>query len=457
MTSCQAADTNAKPRSRSPPESRSLTSSCKPVLMSSFHWHEPWYSAVCGLSMDQFDILYLDDSSADMFDIEAHVAELVAKMEAHGAPIPVLSATDSMMIVHAMAKDALKDDPRFASLTGASMCATILCDHKLLTRALVPGCGSIRYKGVRSTDEVVPAIDGVESDMILKPIAALGSVNVHKVRAGQPSPFYGLRDESAGALHKATFLHVERFGATVPDAKECIGLLEEYVSPHVKKVSVDGAFCRGVVIPWCISDNIYRQDSPEVFEALETPSSLCSPAEQAKIWEVFSEVAHGLHSLSDGDFDCQFICIEMFVFDSTRVEVMEVNIRISANQLPVFHRVMDGGCPLLAQVQMQSPNPTVKAPVPNGLFAICLYRPALETAGPLRQSSKERHGFEATYYRRIKTLAHVYGYGATPQEARHAAEHLYAELEAEVAQLSKQESMVSGHTAALRAASVSGA
>lgn len=138
-------------------------------------------------------------------------------------------------------------------------------------------------------------------------------------------------------------------------------------------------------------------------------------------------MAHGLHSLSGGDFDCQFICIEMFVFDATRVEVMEVNIRISANQLPAFHHVMDGGCPLMAQVQMQGPAPALTPPVPNGKFGICLYRQALDSAGPLKQASKETHGFEAEYYRRTQTVAHVYGYGASPKEARAAAESLYAE------------------------------
>jgi len=201
--------------------------------------------------------------------------------------------------------------------------------------------------------------------------------------------------------------------------------------PAVRKVSVDGAFVQGIVTPWCIADNIYKKDNPEVFEALEVPSSLTTPEEQAKIWEVFSDVARGLHSLSGGDFDRQFICIEMFVYDATHVEVMEVNIRISANQLPCFHRVMDGGCPLLAQAQMQGPTPMLKAPVPNGTFGICLYRETLESAGPFRQTSKEKHGFEATYYRRMKTVAHVYGYGTSPADARGAAERLYAELQGE--------------------------
>jgi len=397
-------------------------------LMSSLHWHEPWFSTCCGLDMDKFDILYIDDSNADSFDIESCVAELVAKLQAHGRPVPVLSSTDSMMIVHAMAKDQLKNDPRFSSMTGASLSATVLCDHKLLTRALVPGCNTLKYRGITSSDAVIPLIDGVSGDLILKPVAALGSVGVSKVSAGQPSPFHGLQAEDAGALHRATFLHVDRFGASVPGAKESIGLLEEYVPPSVRKVSVDGAFVRGVVVPWCISDNIYKKDEPEVFDALELPSGLTTPEEQAKIWEVFAQVAHGLHSLSEGDFDCQFICIEMFVFDASRVEVMEVNIRISANQLPAFHHIMDGGCPLVAQVQMQGPTPTLKPPVPNGKFGICLYRQAVDSAGPLKQASKEADGFEAEYYRRNQALAHVYAYGASAKEARDAAESFYAKL-----------------------------
>jgi len=406
------------------------TVAAKPILMSSLHWHEPWYSMCCELDMEKFDIFYIDDSSADNFDIEGHVAELVAKFKAHGAPIPVISATDSMMIVHAMVKDQLQGDPLFASMTGASMAATVLCDHKLLTRALVPGCATLKYKGITSEEEVIPSIDGYDGDMILKPIAAIGSVNVHKVRAGQPSPFFGLRDESAGALHKATFLHVDRFGSGVPGSKESIGLLEEYVPTNVRKVSVDGAFVRGVGIPWCISDNIYRKDQPEVFDALQVPSNLTTPDEQAKIWEKFSEVVHGLNRLTKGDFDCQFVCIEMFVFDSSRVEVMEVNIRVSANQFPCFNRVLDGGCPVMAQVKMQGSEPALKSPVHNGKYGIALYRNALDVAGPLRQTT-EKDDFDATYYRRNTSLAHIYGYGASPEEAREAAERLYASLEEE--------------------------
>lgn len=405
----------------------------KPILLSSFHWHEPWFSACCGLDMSKFDIFEIDDRSADDFDIEHHVSNLCTKMQSQGGPVPaVLSATDSMMLVHAMAKDALRanPDPRFAAMKGASLCATVLCDHKFLTRALVPGCGSIKCAIVRSTDALVPAVEGLpaESDLILKPVAAIGSVNVHKVKAGQPSPFHGLQAEAAGAVHKATFMHVERFGAKVPGASECIGLLEEYIATSVRKVSVDGAFVQGTAIPWCISDNVYYKDKPEVFEALEVPSSRTSPEEQDRIWEVFSEVCHGLHRLSDGDFNCQFVCVEMFVFDSTRVEVMEVNIRISANQLPTFHKVLDGGCPWAAQVLMQGPNPSALArPTPNGTFACCLYRATVSDAA-LQATDPIHDDFEAMYYRRNSAVAHVYGYGTSPGEARNAAEQIYARV-----------------------------
>jgi hypothetical protein len=404
----------------------------KPILLSTYHWHEPWFSACCGLDMSKFDIFELEDRSADDFDIERHVSELCAKIKSQGGQMPAItSGTDSMMICHAMVKESLRasSEPRFAEMKGASLCATVLCDHKLLTRALVPACGSVKCGYVCSTDAVIPAIDGLpaDADMILKPVAALGSVNIHKVKAGQHSPFHGLQAETAGALHKATFLHVEKFGANVPGASECIGLLEEYIAPSVRKVSVDGAYVKGAAIPWAISDNVYHKDQPEVFEALETPSNRTSPEEQDRIWEVFTEICDGLHRLSDGDFDCQFVCVEMFVFDSSRVEVMEVNIRASANQLPTFHKVMDGGCPFAAHVIMQGPNPeSLVRPTSNGTFACTLYRDTLTHVPSGTATDPQKDDFEAIYYCRNSVNAQVYGYGNSPAEARSAAETLYA-------------------------------
>merc|ERR1712046_129913 len=92
---------------------------------------------------------------------------------------------------------------------------------------------------------------------------------------------------------------------------------------------------------------------------------------------------------------------------------------------------MDGGCPIMAQVKMQSNSPELQAPIENGKFGIALYRDAIECVGPLRQTSMKERGFEAVYYRRMQTLAHVYGYGDSPAEARQAAERLYSELQAE--------------------------
>ena len=86
-----------------------------------------------------------------------------------------------------------------------------------------------------------------------------------------------------------------------------------------------------------------------MFDSLELPSHNTTPSEQKAIWALFEKVCLGLKELTNGDFNNQFVCIEMFIFSDTHVEVMEVNIRVSANQLPAFHRVSDGGCPFAAQ------------------------------------------------------------------------------------------------------------
>merc|ERR1719159_1023396 len=101
-----------------------------------------------------------------------------------------MTCTDTAMLTHAMAKEKLRSlEPAFAKMCGASLKAAVLCDHKLLTRALVPGCGGIKCRPLMASEEEIPAVDGVPADapLILKPVAAVGSVGVCKVHVGQPS------------------------------------------------------------------------------------------------------------------------------------------------------------------------------------------------------------------------------------------------------------------------------
>lgn len=371
-------------------------------------------------------MISVDDSSGDDIDFSENVSALVAELKKSGGPRTIMSVTDIAMTMHASAKEELKSDEAFAGLTGASLKAVVLCNHKLLTRALVPGMDTLAYAPLSNKDEKIPLVPKVpaEDAVILKPVAAVGSAGVCKVHAGMKSPYKG-QTALKGALHTATERFIRHFDASVPNAREAIGLLEEYVPSHVKKVSVDGAIVDGVVIPWMISDNVYCEDEPEVFEALESPSRRTTSTQQQQIWELFRKIASGLHNICEGSFNRQFICIEMFVFPCGRVEAMEVNIRISANQLPTFHRVLVNGCPFQAQRKMQEEvRPKLTTPKESGVFACTLYRPTIKSVGACHKRSEP----EAIYYQRNETNAHVYGYGASPEAARRSAESLYDEL-----------------------------
>lgn len=403
----------------------------KPIIITTANWHGAFFSEPqgCGLDMDKFEVVHCDDSVGDNFDFDAAVDDLCEALKKRRGPVPIMTCTDSAMLTHAMAKERLRNlDPAFVEMCGASLKAAVLCDHKLLTRALVPACGGIKYRALMASEAEIPAVDGVPADapLICKPVAAVGSVGVCTVRVGQASPFHG--HESSGVLHRATLRYVEEFGRAVPGAAQAIGLLEQYVDPRIRKVSVDGAMCGGTVVPWAISDNVYLGDRPEVFDALVTPTQLLTPAEQQKVWEVFHRVVTGLQELTDGDFDRQFVCIEMFVFDETQVEVMEVNIRISANQLPLFHRVLENGCPFNAMTMMQQEGRVPPQPRTIGKVGICLYRQAVPGVADFVPALPGSEG-DAMYYARTEKLAHVYACGDSGVEARTAAERLYASLE----------------------------
>jgi hypothetical protein len=129
-----------------------------------------------------------------------------------------------------------------------------------------------------------------------------------------------------------------------------------------KVVSIDGFVCRGKITHFCISDNVYKTDEPEIFDSLVTPTQQLTAQEIAACWTKYDTVAadfirRGLNN--------QFLDVEAFVLRvpsigtsevTVVVKTMEINCRTYCNQLPVFSRLFGGkggnGCMLSASVDM---------------------------------------------------------------------------------------------------------
>jgi hypothetical protein len=207
------------------------------------------------------------------------------------------------------------------------------------------------------------------------------------------------------------------------DIDHVVALIEEYVPPSVRKVSCDGLVANGKFVPWAISDNVYRTDHAEVFDSLICPTVKLTAEEQQACNRRLELVARSLH----GRFglDNQFICVEMFVFDADRVEVMEVNGRISANQMPAFARCFDDGDPLDAMIALQTGKQPPR-PRANGLYGVTLYRPTIADAPEVLINADG----DLIYYRRQARDCHLYSFAGDSETARSAGIAWYEQLRA---------------------------
>lgn len=367
-------------------------------------------------SATNVEVLSIDDSDPARF-IDA-VEELERKVSLLPELPVIVAITDSMMFAQGRAIDAYFANHPQAIVPEHASRGAFLSAHKLLAREILRGLDGIRYCPVYQSDAVLPGIDGVD-DLILKPVMGTASAGVKKVHAGDPNPWQESRPDNLlnGSFKLQLIEHYSHY-------RDVVGIVEEYVPPYVKKITADGWIQSGIVGRWCLTDNIYLEAEPEIFDCLNVPSVMLSEVETEACWQKFEEVARDL--ADNHDMDNQFIDVELFVFSDERIEVMEINTRITANTQPNFSWVLDNGDVCNAMIALQTGIPLIQ-PLHNGKYSVDLYR---DTISGIDESEALLINADATafYYRKTSEGAHVYAVGDTHQQAYKKAQAFYSSL-----------------------------
>jgi hypothetical protein len=205
-----------------------------------------------------------------------------------------------------------------------------------------------------------------------------------------------------------------------------VGLVEEYISPSDRvTVSIDGFVAHGQIHHYCISENIYKDDTPEEFDCLLTPARLRGDVAE-RCWALYNKVATDLVLRG---LDNQFLDVEAFILPGDRVEVMEVNCRTFSNQLPVFcmlfGRTGDMFSAALDLLQDKLP-PFTTPPDPEGACGICVYKDKV----PCAPSHIVSDDGDCIYYSSSPAFkAHVYATGHGDLDTvRSKAENFYDQI-----------------------------
>ncbi|MEL6345851.1 MAG: hypothetical protein AAFV53_22260 [Myxococcota bacterium] len=293
------------------------------------------------------------DASLEQLHTHAEAIAAWKNEHPHGG---VASLGDIPSLAHALAGQ------REPSVTGAGLRATLACLDKAWCRQRVThDLGQLKTTVLRTGDDHVPRPGGpTPLGVMVKPIGGCASIGIVHTQPGEPAPPIAAPSGPIDALCRA-YLGENEAGV--------VAVVEEYVSPDVPRVSVDGwVNGDGQPIPFAVSDNIYIDGEPERFDHQMLPTRLSAAAEAA-CWTLYRAVVERL--AADYDLRDQFCDVEMFVFDADtdapRAEVMEVNCRVHPNISPIFRRCLDGGDVLGAHLTPPQAAPT-RRDLAGGLF-----------------------------------------------------------------------------------------
>jgi hypothetical protein len=347
------------------------------ILLCNDKWTEGWYrelvlpfsSRYHNLPLEQitfFDMTQYsgNDSFGSLFDA------LLALIMRFKQRAKVFGCTDVSIELYSAVLAELRNQANSGNtevaafvnnLTGAHFLCCQLAANKLACRKLVDGCDSIQAEGVYSNDEFLPQL--VKDEKLLtgffKPLAECGSKGVFKVDEnlqvsnplkGTTNPFTRFPTKVKELLlgpgaNKETAeedtVHVQFQTELFPYFSEnLVGIVEEYCPPTKTRraVSIDGFIDdRGEIFHYSISDNVYKEDAPEVFDCLSTPARSIDSGLETKLWALYDKVAQDFVRRGVRG---QFFDVETFIFQNyhgaTEVGVIEVNCRTFSNMLPIM-------------------------------------------------------------------------------------------------------------------------
>jgi len=447
------------------------------TLITTDHWLREWFT---DLILPTSRYAHADLEFVEIAANPSAPAELIARVKEAIVRRPhaaCFACTDCAMEAYSAAVEELRAEARPpAAVPGASggappasqpapLGSSFLCyyltTNKFACRSRVAGCGDLKCAPVFRRDARLPDL-GVEG--FFKPLAECGSKGVCRYPAGggTPNPLFappGAPAPQCSLVCDAAFVELAAGHRELNDlgeqTKGIVGLVEEYVHPASRRavVSIDGFVKDGAITHYCISDNVYDKDAPEMFDSLVTPTQRLSKAEISACWAKYDVVVADLVRRGANN---QFIDVEAFVLGddgsaeegggggggAVVIKTMEVNCRTFSNQLPVFSKLFGGeggdGCMISAAIDLllgetppidRSYSETIVIPAGAGLegraVGVCAYLPLLPGCPTVVQSE------DAWYYGVGGFDAHVYAFGKSGEAAARArCEEFYAELAA---------------------------
>lgn len=410
------------------------------VLITTDHWVREWFD-VCLLAPSRHSgkpVEFFDISTGSSDDHVVTLAATLTRLRAGGGQVMCFACTDSAMDVYSSALESLRQTGQAELLRGASFVCFFLATHKLAARRAVAGADGLKCKPVYMDDPMLPDL-GVTG--FFKPLAECGSKGVMRVEAGA-SVANPLKGERSTMFTPTKLTLAKSYSEVAPYLDDTtVGLVEEYVLPSCRKVSIDGYVHEGKIHHYMISANIYVEGRPEEFDSLVTPAQSLTQLEIVACWKLYDMVANDM--IRRG-LDFQFFDVEAFVMparegkDKPRIEVMEVNCRTFSNQLPVFAKLYGPkSCMFSAAVDLLAGRaPPIPADFAEQFMrsaseqtgdialGVCTYFTAIEGAPTIVQSDDGK----AVLYSVPGYPAHVYAFGREQEATRRLCDTFYEQV-----------------------------
>ena len=150
-------------------------------------------------------------------------------------------------------------------------------------------------------------------------------------------------------------------------------ILEVYVDkdPAIATFhGVDGLVYGGQFIPWCIRDHIFWSKRRECHVGNAFPTSLSSEA-QRQVWEVAAAVAK---RMAEFGFDQQFFEVELIVFKTGKIVIMEINGRMPLTLTSrAYMEILHDGNPMAALIAMANGRTIQASTLKKGRHGIFAY------------------------------------------------------------------------------------
>jgi len=395
----------------------------KILILLTDHWGKEWFTdllipASRYKSYPKEKYLFMETGGGRSF--QENVDELREKILTHKEDLLVVAITDVVMMLYSTVVESLKKDGEYAP-TGANFHCFLLATNKLACRKLIPRASQLKCAAVTASMEYLPDL-GVKG--FFKPLEGVASEGVMVVPVGgkTKNPLFGMKTVRA---ESETLMNLTK------DIKELqpyldesiVGLVEEYIplSERVSTVSIDGYIYNGKINHYIISDNVYQEENPEVFDSLVTPTQRLSKQQQELCWQLYDDVVSEFVSRG---LDNQFIDVEAFFLKNGRLEVMEVNCRTYSNLMPGFARVYGENCMMSAAIDLLrgvDPKYTHVMENTDGRKCVTTYNKVLENVPDVVEFNEAGTSTWGAYYSPPdRSVSHVYCFGRETEKALRA-------------------------------------